>query len=135
MRPRHKPRAALPIPAHTRASSESAGVGARVASLLLPQHVSNTTDRVKQLTIEGFIYFVTQPGHVNVNDIVEWGGPRRFPPYVAGQHLARNNLLLVPKKIFEQLELSGSEFHVLAASSDPSYHQIHFQVGELQPGN
>ena len=49
-----------------------------------------------------------KPVDVHVHDVIERRCAGGLFPDAARQHLSRNDLLFVPKQIFEKLELSGS---------------------------
>jgi hypothetical protein len=58
-----------------------------------------------QFPIKAFIDLPAQPGHMNVDDVVERCDSGWFLPYLSGQHFPRNDLFLVLEEIFEQFKL------------------------------
>jgi hypothetical protein len=84
--------------------------------------------------VKPLIDFAPQPGHMDVDDVIEGGMPHCFFPDVARQHLAGDNAALVAQKVFEDLEFSGGEFDRFVSAPDGASHEVHVQVAHLQSG-
>src|SRR5213080_4098173 len=85
-----------------------------------------------ELAVKRFVHFVTKPRNVNVHHVVESRSTCALLPYVACQHLARNDLFFVSKQIFEKFELASCEFQLTSLPSYFAGGQIHFKVIEFQ---
>jgi hypothetical protein len=73
------------------------------------QHESDAAHGVNQLFALFRVDLSPQSRDVNVNDVVERCGPRRFLPDITRQALTRHHLTLMAEKVLEQLELARSE--------------------------
>ena len=52
------------------------------------------------------VHLAAQPGDVHIDHVVERRRPRRLLPDVAGERLARNDLPLVAKEVFDMFIIS-----------------------------
>src|SRR2546426_12766626 len=79
------------------------------------------------------IDLLPETGDVHVDDVVERRGPGGLLPDIAGQHLPRDELLMMTQQVLQEIELAGRELDRPASSRYPSAGQIHLEVGRLQP--
>ena len=87
---------------------------------------------MNKFLIELFVDFPAQAGHMDVDDIVERSVAAGFFPDVAGQHLAGDDVALVPHQILQKLELAGGKVQRLAGAGNGAADHIHFKIPDAQ---
>ena len=81
------------------------------------------------------IDFAPEPRHLHVDDVVERCRPARLSPDVSREHLARDEVALVPQQVLEQLELTTGELERSSAPNDAPRHEVHLEIRDLQPND
>ena len=65
-----------------------------------------------ELLVELIVHFPTQPGHMDVYDVVQGRVTTRFFPDIAGQHFAGDHVALMTNQVFQKLELARGQIQV-----------------------
>lgn len=69
---------------------------------------------------------------MDIDHVVQRGGPLGFLPDLTDQHLARHDMALVPQEVFEDLELHDCQRNGLLSADDGALDQVHVEVGQFQ---
>src|SRR5206468_5946050 len=107
----------------------------RRSRFTFPDDESHSAHRVNQSFETVRIDFAPEPRHLHVDDVVERCRPARLSPDVSREHLARDEVALVPQQVLEQLELTTGELKRSSAPNDAPRHEVHLEIRDLQPND
>src|SRR5262245_25936874 len=83
--------------------------GTATSWLTLTQHETDSSHRVNQPVRPVRIHLLAQPGHLHVDHVIDGCRAPLLLPYVASQHLARDDVSLMAQQILEKLKLADGQ--------------------------
>src|SRR5438067_7774483 len=92
------------------------------------QDEPNAPDRVNEPRMPFDIDFLPQASDLHIDHVVERGRASWLFPDLARQHLARDEVALMPKEVFEELELAGRQIERPFAADGAPCHEVQFEV-------